>query len=135
MEQNYHQSNLGFIYFFNFWTCYLSNLAHKGGLVDQILVFLNKTKSYKFIQYTEYFDAYNKTRQQLNSNVLIDGWVLTLEDSIKSHLLAHFKYLLSLFLSLNLNFWSKFVWSIWQPQFWILLRHKHHKNASDSSSN
>ena len=58
MEQNYHQSNLGFIYFFNFWTRYLNNLAHKGGLVDQTLVFLNKTKSFKnliIIQYPELF--------------------------------------------------------------------------------
>ena len=55
-----------------FWTCYLNNLAHKGGLVDQTLVFLNKTKSFKnliIIQYTEHSDAYNKERKQLNSNV------------------------------------------------------------------
>ena len=63
-------------FFFNFWTCYLNNLAHKGGLVDQTLVFLNKAKSFKnliIIQYPEHLDAYNKKMQQLNLNILIDG--------------------------------------------------------------
>ena len=57
------------IYFFNFWTRYLNNLAHKGGLVDQTLVFLNKTKSFKnliIIQHSEHLYAYNEKRQQLN---------------------------------------------------------------------